>query len=157
MIEQAILCYGYVGRRSFAQGDWADGSPIHPFVNAWPTGSHVQVNDLHGVLSAIVPAMKVAPIMGTRGLRASEHGHANSHLELTFRPGVPRCCGTGAAESTSSSQRSSISSMTYLLNGWGCSCLTGCASRVPEQRRALASVVWVSSRERHRAGTAAAF
>jgi hypothetical protein len=36
-------------------------------------------------LSAITPAVKVAPIMGPRS-----SSYANSHLELTFRPGIPR-------------------------------------------------------------------
>ena len=34
---------------------WADGSSIHPFVNAWREYGHVQASDLHGVFPSIVP------------------------------------------------------------------------------------------------------
>lgn len=46
---------------------WADGSSIHPFVNAWREHGHVQASGLHGVFHSIVPVWKAALIMGTCG------------------------------------------------------------------------------------------
>lgn len=80
-LSQAICDCGFVCRRSFprALSSRADGSPIHPFVNAWRESGHVQAMSLHGLFLAIVPVREAAPIVLTCGTRP-RHGWPRAGL-----------------------------------------------------------------------------
>jgi hypothetical protein len=92
-------CCGFACRRSYPQSDWAGGSPTHPFVNLMTALAVIPGQGPARSIFYDRPGPERSLQSGQRGARClGRHGHANSHLELTSRPGIPHGCGIGTAE-----------------------------------------------------------
>ena len=79
LVDRRSLITGSIAGVLFPMWSWADGSPIHPFVNERPINSRIQALGLHGVLLTIVPVLKAAPITVTRDSK-SRQGTARASL-----------------------------------------------------------------------------